>query len=107
MVVLGITSFLYLPALLTVPMELEGATEGNVAVAWATIFAIASTLAVISPITVGFMTDALGSYIPAFTLWAVFAWGLLIAGLMLPETGPGARKFIRRLRSGPESADSD
>lgn len=106
MVVLGITSFLYLPALLTVPMELEGATEGNVAVAWATIFAIASTLAVIAPITVGFMTDALGSYIPGFTLWAVFAWGLLIAGLMLPETGPGARRFTRKFRLGPGSADS-
>ena len=83
MVMLGVTSFFYLPILLTIPMELKGTTEGNVVVAWATMFAIASSITIISPITVGFMTDALGSYIPAFTLWAVFSWGLLLAGLML------------------------
>ena len=96
MVMLGVTSFFYLPILLTIPMELKGTTEGNVVVAWATMFAIASSITIISPITVGFMTDALGSYIPAFTLWAVFSWGLLLAGLMLPETGPGRRKSFSK-----------
>ncbi len=92
MVALGIASFFYLPVLLTIPMELKGATEMNVAVAWSTVMAIASSLAIISPVTVGFMTDALGVYTPGFALWAVLSFGLLIAGLMLPETGPGRRR---------------
>ena len=87
-VVLGLATFAYFPVLITVPMDLKGSTEGSVAVTWATMFAIANSLAVAAPISVGYMTDSLGSYIPAFSLWAVLAFGLLVVGLMLPETGP-------------------
>ena len=88
---LGIASFLYLPVLMTIPMEIKGLSEGQVAVAWATMFAVATTIATIAPITVGFMTDWLGSYVPGFMLWAVVSLGLLVVGLMVPETGPRAR----------------
>ena len=88
---LGVASFLYLPVLMTIPMEMKGLSEGQVAVAWATMFAVATTVATIAPITVGFMTDWLGSYVPGFMLWAVLSLGLLVLGLMVPETGPRAR----------------
>lgn len=90
-IVLGFGSFLYLPVLLTVPMELKGISEGQVAVAWATMFAVASGIAIIGPMTVGFMTDGFGSFVPGFMLWAVLSLGLLVVGLMVPETGPRAR----------------
>ena len=90
-VALGIASFIYLPVLMTIPMELKGISEGQVAVAWATMFAVASGIAIVGPMSVGFMTDWLGSFIPGFMLWAVLSWGLLVVGLMVPETGPRAR----------------
>lgn len=90
-ITLGIASFLYLPVLMTIPMEIKGLSEGQVAVAWATMFAVATTVATIAPITVGFMTDWLGSYIPGFLLWAVVSLGLLGVGILVPETGPRAR----------------
>ena len=92
MVALGISSFLYLPALLTMPMELKGSTESNVAVTWAVMFAVSSAFGVVSPITVGFMTDSLDSYVPGFALWTVIALGLVVVGFLLPETGPRARR---------------
>ena len=89
-VTLGIASFLYLPVLMTIPMEIKGLSEGQVAVAWATMFAVATSVATIAPITVGFMTDWLGSYIPGFLLWSVVSLGLLGIGILVPETGPRA-----------------
>ena len=83
--VLGFGCFLYLPAMLTLPMELKGTTESDVAVMWSAMFAIASFFAVIAPISVGVLTDAFGSYVPAFSIWAVFSWGLLVSGFLLPE----------------------
>ena len=88
---LGVASFLYLPVLMTIPMEMKGLSEGQVAVAWATMFAVATTVATIAPITVGFMTDWLGSFVPGFLLWAVVSLGLLGVGILVPETGPRAR----------------
>ena len=95
-VALGIASFIYLPVLMTIPMEMKGISEGQVAVAWATMFAVASGIAIVGPMSVGFMTDWLGSFVPGFMLWAVLSWGLLVVGLMVPETGPRARLSRRR-----------
>jgi cyanate permease len=90
-IVFGFFTFLYLPVLLTIPMELEGLSESQVSVAWATMLAVASGIAIIGPITVGFLTDSFGSFVPGFMLWAVLSSGLLLVGMMVPETGPRAR----------------
>ena len=95
-VALGVASFIYLPVLMTIPMEMKGLSEGQVAVAWATMFAVASGIAIVGPMSVGFMTDWLGSFVPGFMLWAVLSWGLLVVGLMVPETGPRAQLSRRR-----------
>ena len=89
--VFGFFTFLYLPVLLTIPMELEGLSESQVSVAWATMLAVASGIAIIGPMTVGFMTDSFGSFVPGFMLWAALSVGLLVVGVMVPETGPRAR----------------
>jgi cyanate permease len=40
----------------------------------------------------GYLADLTGSYLPGIIIFAVFSLSLLVAGLMLPETGPAARK---------------
>ena len=82
---LGVCSFLYLPAFLTYPMEIKDSTENDVAIMWAGTLTIGSMLAVISPMSVGYITDITGSYLPGFSFWSVLSIGLLICGLLLPE----------------------
>ncbi len=96
-IIFGFFTFLYLPVLLTIPMELEGLSESQVSVAWATMLAVASGIAIIGPVTVGVLTDSFGSFVPGFVLWAALSGGLLLVGLMVPETGPRAR-HRRRLK---------
>ena len=40
---------------------------------------------------VGYLADMTGSYLPGFIACAVFSLSLLIAGALLPETGPKAK----------------
>ena len=87
LVLLGIGSWLYLPILLTIPMERPGMTPESVAFVWATIISLGSLLSFVSPLVVGALTDALGTYIPGFSIFTALALSLVIAGFLLPETG--------------------
>lgn len=86
-IALGASVFMYLPALLTIPMELPGTDPNKVAITFGTLMSVGSGVAMLAPFIVGFTTDLLGSYIPAFSLFSVLAWSLLVAGILLPETG--------------------
>lgn len=86
-IALGVSFWMYLPALFTIPMELPGSDPNKVAITFGTLMSVGSGVAMLSPFIVGFTTDLLGSYIPAFSLFSVLAWSLLIAGIFLPETG--------------------
>jgi nitrate/nitrite transporter NarK len=46
----------------------------------------------ISPLVVGYLVDITGSYLPGFITFIVLSYILLLAGILLPETGPAARK---------------
>jgi len=92
LVLLGFASWFYLPILFTIPLEMPGATQEQVSLMLASIMTLGSFLAFLSPLTVGFMTDILGTYVPGFTLFAVLAFSLLIGGVLMPETGVTARK---------------
>ena len=91
LVLLGFASWFYLPILFTIPLEMPGATQEQVSLMLASIMTLGSLLAFISPLTVGFMTDILGTYVPGFTLFAVLAFSLVIGGVLLPETGVTGR----------------
>ena len=97
-IAVGLASFFYWSPLYTIPMEMEDGPPERVALIWAMAFAVGSVFAHIAPLSVGFMTDALGTYKPGFILWAVLAGSLLVAGLMLPETGPGALQAVSSSR---------
>ncbi len=50
------------------------------------------------PLITGYLADLTGSYLPGIIIFAVFSLSLLVAGLMLPETGPAARKNTLKMR---------
>ena len=86
LVLLGITSWFYLPILMTIPMELPDAIPEQVSMVLATIITIGGVLSFLAPLVVGSLTDAFGTYIPGFCIFAVLAGSLAVAGYLLPET---------------------
>ena len=86
--VLGIGSWLYVPILLSLPMELPGMTPEKVALVWGFIISVSGFGMFLSPLLVGGLRDISGSYLPGFTVCAVAAWSLLMAGMLMPQTAP-------------------
>lgn len=84
-VVLGVGSWFYVPALLTIPMRLSGATPERVAAVWGSYMTFSGLGMFIFPILVGWLYDYSSSYYPGFIICAVASWALLIAGIFLPR----------------------
>ena len=84
-VVLGVGSWFYVPALLTIPMRQAGATPERVAAVWGSYMTFSGLGMFIFPILVGWLYDNSGSYYPGFIICAVASWALLIAGVFLPR----------------------
>ena len=87
-VVLGIGSWLYIPTLLSLPMELPGMTPEKVAIIWGFILTVSGFFMFLSPLLVGALRDIYGSFTPGFIVCAVAAWTLLLAGILMPRVGP-------------------
>ncbi len=87
LLLLGFGGWFYLPLLFTIPMEAPDAVPERVSLVLATIGTLGGFLSFVAPLAVGMLTDALGSYIPGFAIFAVLSWSLVVAGVMLPETG--------------------
>ena len=83
-VVLGVGSWLYVPMLLSLPMQLPGMTPERVAIVWGSFLTFSGFGMFVSPLMVGALRDASGSYLPGFTICAVAAWSLFIAGIFMP-----------------------
>lgn len=84
---LGAVFSMFIVTFLTIPMELPGVTAGRVAIVTASVFTVGNLSAVMSPIFIGSFTDFTGSYIPAFSILSILPISLIIAGILLPETG--------------------
>jgi len=87
LIVLSFSGNFFLPTLATLPMELPDATPDRVVMMLAGSMTVGGFFAFVSPLTVGLLADATGSYVPGFALWSVAGVGLLVAALLLPETG--------------------
>jgi cyanate permease len=87
LLLLGFGAWFYLPLLFTIPMEAPDARPEHVSVVLATIGTLGGFLSFLAPLVVGMLTDVLGSYLPGFMIFAVLSWSLVVAGVMLPETG--------------------
>ena len=81
---MGIGSWLYVPTLLTLPMQLPGMTPERVAVVWGSFMTFSGLAMFVSPIFVGALNDSTGSFMLGFAICAVPAAALLLAGLLLP-----------------------
>ena len=86
-VMLGIGSWSYVPTLLSLPMGLPGMTPVKVAVVWGTFVTVSGVGTFISPLAVGAIRDATGTFVPGFTIWAIGSWFLFVAGMLLPKSG--------------------
>jgi MFS family permease len=91
--VLGICFSMFVPALMTIPMELPGITIERVAIVTAAALTMGNLATVISPLFIGALTDALGSYLPSLIVVALLPLTLVIAALAIPETGPKASRL--------------
>ena len=83
---LGAGSWSYAPTLLSLPMELPEMTPEKVSVVWGTFVTVSGTGMFISPVVVGAIRDASGSFVPGFMIFAAGAWFLAIASFLLPKT---------------------
>ncbi len=90
-VVLGVGSWFYVPALLTIPMRLSGTTPERVAAVWGSYMTFSGLGMFIFPILVGWLYDNFNSYYPGFVICAVASWSLLICGLFLPKDAASER----------------
>jgi cyanate permease len=90
-IVLGFGSWLYVPTLLSLPMELPGMTPEKVAIVWGSYLSASGLGMFLSPLLVGGLRDVTGSFLPGFMLCAAAAGSLFVAGILLPrsDTGPG------------------
>ena len=90
-IILGIGSWLYVPTLLSLPMEMPGMTPERVAIVWGSYLTASGFGMFLAPLVVGGLRDITGSFLPGFAVCAVAAGSLLIAGILLPrsDTGPG------------------
>ena len=90
-VVLGVGSWFYVPALLTIPMRLPGTTPERVAAVWGSYMTFSGLGMFIFPILVGWLYDNFNSYYPGFIICAVASWSLLICGVFLPKDAASER----------------
>ncbi len=84
-VILGIGSWLYVPTLLTLPMQMAGVTPERVAVVWGSLLTFSGFAMFLSPILVGGLRDLSGSFVPGLAVCAAASWTLFLAGVLLPR----------------------
>lgn len=90
-VMLGISANSHTPSTFTIPMELPD-TSVRSGVAILSIMQSFGNLGnFIGPLLVGYLSDITGSYLPGFFTAAALSLTVLLAGLLLPETGPGRK----------------
>ena len=84
---LGFCCWFYIPALLTIPMDLYPNNPMLVSLFSAVLLSLGGAASILSPFVVGMISDLTGSLAPGLTIFAVLAWTLGLAGILLPETG--------------------
>lgn len=92
---LGFCSWFYLPALLTIPMDLYPNNPRMVSLVSAVLLSIGGSASILSPFLVGLIGDLTGSLIPGLSIFVILAWSLGVAGILLPETGQSSKPAPR------------
>ena len=85
-------SEVYFPIIYTIPYELPRIKTSELAVATAFVGSMFTAGASIGPIMAGYVAQAFGSLQLGLGVTCVFPFLLVVAGLLIPETGPAARR---------------
>lgn len=93
-VVLGFCVWVFWPTLMTLPMELPWMTPQLMAVVIAVVMGVGNCASFAAPLIIGYLADATGNYLVGFSVWSVLSLGLLLGGLLLPETGPARKRAV-------------
>ena len=89
---MGLSFWLFLPTVLTIAMELPGASSDKVAMITAGALTFGNLSTIVAPLFVGITTDMLGSFVPSLTILAILPITAIFAAILLPETGPRAKR---------------
>ncbi len=89
---LGIFGPFYMSSIMTIPMEIPKIPIRFGVIVVAMMLVGGNLGNFISPLVVGYLVDITGSYLPGFITFIGLSYILLLAGILLPETGPAARK---------------
>ena len=84
--ILGFVLWFYLPALLTIPMDMYPNDPRRVSLISATLLSIGGIASSVAPPTIGAIADLTGSLVPGLAACAVLGWTLAIAGVLMPPT---------------------
>jgi MFS family permease len=95
-VLFGILGNLPNPSLYTIPFELPNSSPRVGAVIMFAIQCGGNFGGFMGPLITGYLADVTGSYFPGFIICAALSLCLVIAGIMLPETGPAGKKVTPR-----------
>ena len=93
-VLMGLSFWLFLPTVITIAMELPGISSDKVAMITAAALTFGNLSTIVAPLFVGLTTDMLGSYVPSLSILAILPATAVIAAILLPETGPRAKRKI-------------
>ncbi len=85
----GFLHWIYEPSLFTIPIELPRTNPEQAGAIWASILAAGNGSSFIAPIIAGFIIDETGSFVIGIAVICATSFTLFIAGVLLPETGPG------------------
>jgi len=102
----GVFGNLHNPSLFTIPMELPKTPLRSGVIIFSVMQCGGNLGNFIGPLLVGYLVDLTGSYLPGFLSAIVVSFSLLIAGLLLPETGPKGKTVTRTLRAHVRTAQS-
>jgi len=87
----GMLAWGFNPAYVTIPMELPDVSAVSVGGILSVVFTLTGLCVFVTPLVVGALVEATGSFVPGFSLCVVLSLALVIVGLSLPETGPGTQ----------------
>ena len=90
-VVLGIGSWIYVPMLLTLPLQLKGMTPERISVVYGSFLTFSGIGMFVAPVLVGALRDTSGSFLPGFAICAAASWALLLSGVLLPSSSREAK----------------
>lgn len=83
----GMVSWVFIPVVFTIPMELPGMTPGRVGVTTAVVLCVGNLSGFFAPLIVGAVRDATGAFALGLTVVSLLAAALALAGWLMPETG--------------------